>query len=41
MSGQDLNLIYTIPEPSTYALLALSGIALGFYAYRRRRRPML
>ncbi|MFM8886583.1 MAG: PEP-CTERM sorting domain-containing protein [Chthoniobacterales bacterium] len=40
MSGQDLNLIYTIPEPSTYALLALSGIALGFYAYRRRR-PML
>ncbi|MFM8790278.1 MAG: autotransporter-associated beta strand repeat-containing protein, partial [Chthoniobacterales bacterium] len=41
VSGQDLNLIYTIPEPSTYALLALSGIALGFYAYRRRRRPML
>ncbi|MFM6172486.1 MAG: beta strand repeat-containing protein, partial [Sphaerospermopsis kisseleviana] len=34
VSGQDLNLIYTIPEPSTYALLALSGIALGFYAYR-------
>ncbi|MFM8807962.1 MAG: beta strand repeat-containing protein, partial [Chthoniobacterales bacterium] len=30
VSGQDLNLIYTIPEPSTYALLALSGIALGF-----------
>ncbi|MFM8458613.1 MAG: autotransporter-associated beta strand repeat-containing protein, partial [Chthoniobacterales bacterium] len=41
VSGQDLNLIYTIPEPSTYALLALSGIALCFYAYRRRRRPML
>lgn len=27
-----------IPEPSTYALLALSGLALGFHAYRRRRR---
>lgn len=27
-----------IPEPSTYALLALSGFALGGYAVRRRRR---
>ncbi len=27
-----------VPEPSTYALLALSGFALGGYAVRRRRR---
>lgn len=28
----------TVPEPSTYALLALSGIAFGGYVIRRRRR---
>jgi hypothetical protein len=27
-----------VPEPSTYALLSLAGIALGGYAVRRRRR---
>ena len=27
-----------VPEPSTYALLAMSGIALGGYVMRRRRR---
>ncbi len=27
-----------VPEPSTYALLAMSGIALGGYVIRRRRR---
>ena len=27
-----------VPEPSTYAVLALSGLALGGYAMRRRRR---
>lgn len=27
-----------VPEPSTYALLSLAGLALGGYAMRRRRR---
>jgi hypothetical protein len=33
--GVNLNLV---PEPSTYALLGLAGLALGGYAARRRRR---
>jgi len=30
--------IAVVPEPSTYALLALSGLAFGGYIIRRRRR---
>jgi opacity protein-like surface antigen len=40
--GPDQNLgfnnLEVVPEPSTYALLALSGIAFGGYVIRRRRR---
>lgn len=40
--GADQNLgfnnLEVVPEPSTYALLALSGIAFGGYVMRRRRR---
>ena len=32
------NFTVTIPEPSTYALLALSAVAFGGYVIRRRRR---
>jgi hypothetical protein len=32
------NDLAVVPEPSTYALLALSGIAFGGYMIRRRRR---
>jgi autotransporter-associated beta strand protein len=39
MSGSELYLDYAaVPEPSTYALLTLSAIALGAYQWRRRRR---
>lgn len=34
-NNDNLNLV---PEPSTYALLGLAGLALGGYAARRRRR---
>jgi hypothetical protein len=30
--------VNVVPEPSTYALLALSGLALAGYAARHRRR---
>jgi len=36
--GNDIYLNYAIPEPSTYALLALSAAGLGGYVLRRRRK---
>ncbi len=37
LSPGDANVVM-VPEPSTYALLSLAGLALGGYAARRRRR---
>ena len=35
--GNNLNLVYSVPEPSTYAM-ALAGIACGGYSMWRRRK---
>jgi hypothetical protein len=37
-ASSSLNTWTVVPEPSTYALLAMSGIALAGYVIRRRRR---
>ncbi len=37
INGQVMQ-VQVIPEPSTYALLGLSAVALGAYQWRRRRR---
>jgi hypothetical protein len=39
--GNDVYLTYTaVPEPRTFALLALASVALGAHAWRKRRRAM-
>ena len=35
--GNVISLTYTVPEPSTYALLALSAAAIGAHIVRRRK----
>lgn len=35
--GNDIYLTYTVPEPSTYALLALVAAGIGAHVIRRRR----
>jgi hypothetical protein len=37
-SGPGLNSYQVVPEPSTYALLALSGLGVAGYMARRRAR---
>jgi fibronectin-binding autotransporter adhesin len=37
-AGNDIYLNYAVPEPSTYALLALAAAGLGAHIMRRRRR---
>lgn len=37
--GNDLQLTYTVPEPSTYALLGVSALTCGAWFIRRRRKP--
>ena len=37
-SGNNLNLNYVVPEPSTYALLGVSALACGAWFVRRRRK---
>lgn len=37
-SGDDIYLNYTVPEPSTYALLLLASTGLGVHLLRRHRR---
>jgi autotransporter-associated beta strand protein len=36
--GNELQLTYTVPEPSTYALLGVSALACGAWCIRRRRK---
>lgn len=36
--GNDMYLTYAVPEPSTYALLAMAAAGLGVHVLRRRRK---
>jgi len=35
------NLVYAVPEPSTWAMMLLGFVGLGFMAYRRKVKPAL
>ena len=34
------DLTYTVPEPSTWAMMILGFASLGFIGYRQARKPM-
>jgi hypothetical protein len=35
------NFVYAVPEPSTWAMMLLGFLGLGFMAYRRKASPAL
>jgi PEP-CTERM motif len=36
-----LSAVYSVPEPSTWAMMTLGFAGIGFMAYRRKSKPAL